>query len=349
MAPVIVSAAMAEILYPMAHEFITRDAQQLTSRTSAINGKTPEELATEGRYNYAPSFAAAVIFLALYVIILLANLIQYFWYRAWFWWPMLFSVALELIGYVARAFSVKHLDNKNAFIIQTVLILIAPAVMAAACYMAFGRIVLWVVPKSHQTFRQLWMPFRYITPLFVSFDVLSFAVQCVGGAMVASADTTTKANKGKNVVLVGLGIQLVTFGFFVLASMRFAFVLRTKLNSLPLPTETNWRFLLTTVNAASATILIRSVYRFLEFVLGVHNTLSDNEVYFYCLDALLIFVVVAAFVCVHPGMFLPYIGFRRRGLKFSKNAGRGLGSRFALGKGGMSDGILLRSSDGSER
>ena len=238
---------------------------------------------------------------------------------------------VELVGYVARAVSIKNLDEQNIFIIQTVFILVAPAVMAAACYQAFGRVVLWVVPPQYQSARHLWLPARHITPLFVGFDVLSFFIQVIGGAMVASADTPAKGNKGKNVVLVGLGLQLVTFGFFVLASIRFAVVLKTKLRTVVLPTERNWQLFLKVVNVASVIILLRTISRFLQFVLGTHSYPNDNEWYFYVFDALLMFLVALTFVCVHPGNYLPYLGIRRKNMQFSKNADRGFLSRFARG------------------
>jgi hypothetical protein len=240
---------------------------------------------------------------------------------------------VELIGYITRTISIKHIDNKGLFVIQTIMLLVAPAVMAAACYMAFGRIVLWVVPTQFQTMRYLWMPARRITLLFVTCDVLSFAIQSIGGGIDASADTTAKMNKGKNIILAGLGLQLFTFGFFVIASIRFTVVLRTKLKNESLPQETNWQLFLSIVNLASITILIRSVYRFISFVLGVQNTLADHEVFFYCLDALLIFIVVLAYICIHPGMYLPYLGLRRNKEEFSKNVRRGLFSGLARGKG----------------
>src|SRR5271163_2988233 len=89
--------------------------------------------------------------------------------------------------------------------------------------------------------------------------------------------------------------------------------------------------MLSVVNAASLTILIRSVYRLIEYSIGVHNFLSDHEVFFYCLDAFLILVVVIGFICVHPGMYLPYLGLRRKEMAFSRNANRGIFSGFAAG------------------
>ena len=240
---------------------------------------------------------------------------------------------MELIGYVTRADNIKHLDDKKLFILQTVFILVAPAVMAASCYMAFGRVVLWVTPPQFQSARHLWLPARRITPLFVGFDVLSFAVQVIGGSMSAAANTTDQENRAKDVVLVGLGLQVATFGFFVLASIRFSVVLRTKLRTVPLPTERNWHLFLTIINVASVIILVRTIARFLQFVLGVHNYTNEHEWYFYVFDSVLMFSVGAIFICVHPGYYLPYLGIRRKDLRFSKNADNGPFSRLARGRG----------------
>jgi hypothetical protein len=248
---------------------------------------------------------------------------------------------VELIGYVTRAVSIKHLDERTPFILQTVFLLVSPAVMAAACYMAFGRLIIWVLPPKYQSFRHLWLPARRITPLFVSFDILSFFVQVVGAALVAGADTIDKENNGKNIVLVGLALQLCTFGFFVIASIRLTVLLRTKLRNEPLPRDTNWPLFLGVINAASATILIRSVFRFVEFAIGVHNYLSNHEAFFYCLDALLIFAVVVGFLCVHPGNFLPFIGLRRKTMRFSSNVERGLFSKYSRGRGAAQGGAEM--------
>lgn len=191
--------------------------------------------------------------------------------------------------------------------------------MAAACYMAFGRVILWVVPREFQSARHLWLPAIRITPLFVGCDVLSFFVQIIGGAMLASANNPAEAEAGKNVVLVGLGIQIATFGFFVLASIRFAIVLRTKLRAVPLPTHPDWRLFLTVVNVASVFILVRTILRFVEYALGSSDYLSHHPWFFYFSDGLLVVLVAMVFIFVHPGQYLPYLGLRRKSLNFSDN------------------------------
>ncbi len=227
--------------------------------------------------------------------------------------------------------SIKSLDSRGLFIIQTVMILVAPAVMAAACYMAFGRIVLWVVPPRFQTARYLWVPARRITPIFVGGDVFSFFVQVIGGSIVGAANTPSAANRGKNILLGGLALQLACFGFFVVASVRLNVLLRRGLRDVALPKERNWQLFLTAINGANVLILFRTILRFVEFALGTKNYLQNHEWFFYAFDSALMFLVAALFVVIYPGHYLPYLGIRRKEQRFSKNADKGPFAKLARG------------------
>ena len=215
------------------------------------------------------------------------------------------------------------------------MILVAPAAMAAACYMAFGRIVLWVVPPRFQSARHLWVPARRITPVFVGSDIFSFFVQVVGGGMVAAANSKSALNRGKNILMFGLALQLAAFGFFVVASFRLNVLLRRGLRDVSLPKERNWQLFLTVINVANVLILFRTILRFVEFAMGTSNYLIDHEWFFYAFDSALMFLVAALFVVIHPGHFLPYLGIRRREQRFSKNADKGPFGKLARGQAAM--------------
>ncbi|EXJ80511.1 hypothetical protein A1O1_08656 [Capronia coronata CBS 617.96] len=294
-------------------------------------GKSLADFAKEGRYNYPPSFAAAVVFSVIYGLAMATNLVQIVRHRAWFWWVMNFAVAMELVGYITRAISVKDLGSRNVFIVQLVMVLVAPAVMAAACYMSFGRVVMWVIPREYQSAKTLWVPARRVTPIFAGCDVLSFFIQVAGGSMIASGNTHAKINTGRDVVLVGLALQLATFGFFVVTALRLMFMLKTKLLNVALPRDRNWPLFLFMVNVANVLILIRTTLRLIEYALGDTNYLLDHEWFFYVFDSVLMFLVVLVFIVFHPGHYLPYLGFKRKGLHFSKNADKGLFASLARG------------------
>ena len=83
--------AIFETLVPHLLEFTARAVND----TNDDGNKTPAQFAKEGRYSYVPSFGAAVVFLILFGVVLAANLVQWFYHRAWFWWVMIFAVSCK--------------------------------------------------------------------------------------------------------------------------------------------------------------------------------------------------------------------------------------------------------------
>jgi hypothetical protein len=102
-------------------------------------------------------------------------------------------------------------------------------------------------------------------------------VQTIGAGIVASTqasdpDFQSKENTGKNIVLVGLVIQILFFGLFSIIAVRFHFVGRR----LAIPDEQlimlagngdrkrqlrpNWEALLSAVNFACLCILVGLVF-----------------------------------------------------------------------------------------
>lgn len=61
------------------------------------------------------------------------------------------------------------------YLIQTLFLLLAPALLAASIYMFLGRIILVLQAESHAIMRKKWL-----TKVFVTGDVLSFLLQGSG-------------------------------------------------------------------------------------------------------------------------------------------------------------------------
>src|SRR5947207_11824171 len=92
-----------------------------------------------------------------------------------------------MMGYIVRVPSVHDVKNRTEYIIEFTMIILAPAVVAAGFYMAYARVIFWVTPPSYRTFRWMWVPARFITPIFVTFDVISFGIQVIGASIIAAA------------------------------------------------------------------------------------------------------------------------------------------------------------------
>ncbi|OQD99741.1 hypothetical protein PENVUL_c061G07704 [Penicillium vulpinum] len=293
-------------------------------------------------YHYNPSLAVAIVAAVLYTIAFLLTAIQWVRYRAWVWSVMVLSAAMEAIGYIGRCVSVKNPLQRDVYVLQFALVILAPVLMAACCYIIFSRILFLVVPKEQRTFRLCWVPPRWITPIFVGFDIIALLLQLGGAVMISTVEVTDKdarknLNTGKHVAQIGVIIQLVAFGLFAVAAVRFNFTSKRFTRSLDERYENvgekeyriggtvkhkNWPALLRVVNFSTILILVRSVYRLVEFTEGTTGYLSTHEWALYIFDALFIYPCVALFIYWHPGRYLPYLGFRLpKGAHDNSNSG----------------------------
>lgn len=65
------------------------------------------------------------------------------------------------------------------YVVQTLLLLVAPALIAASIYMILGRIIASVDGESYSLIRKRWL-----TKVFVTSDVVTFFIQ-LGGTSIS--------------------------------------------------------------------------------------------------------------------------------------------------------------------
>lgn len=164
-------------------------------------------------------------------------------------------------------------------------------------YSLLGRIVIHIEEEEKMPIR----PTR-ITCIFVIGDVASFFLQAGGGGAQAMKSQAA-AEMGNRLVLFGLGVQLAFFFFFVLLVVLFE--CRTFDQDIG-PYQGNWKNLLKALELSCILILIRSVYRLIEFTDGYNGFIMRNEVFFYLFDTLMMFLLQLLFNVFHPGTVLVY-------------------------------------------
>jgi hypothetical protein len=72
---------------------------------------------TVSPYGYLPSVPMAIIGATLFSIATLISLFQYFKYKSWFFYSMMFGALLESSGYIGRAYSSTHLTDTTSFLV----------------------------------------------------------------------------------------------------------------------------------------------------------------------------------------------------------------------------------------
>jgi hypothetical protein len=192
-----------------------------------------------------------------------------------------------MVGYRARAAARNKTDELIPHVIQSVFILVAPALFAASVYMALGRII-----KSIQAQPLSIIRVKLLTRLFVMGDLVSFAVQSGGASMMAVSDDP---KLGEGMIIAGLVVQIVVFGMYIVTSAIFHHSVRTQRRNVYANYGDNWEKLLIMLYVVSALIMVRSVFRVVEYVMGQDGYLLRHEWTLYVFDALLMFAAVAIF------------------------------------------------------
>jgi hypothetical protein len=90
--------------------------------------------------------------------------------------------------------------------------------VAAFNYMLFGRLL-----RTYSTdVKVLGVSERWMTRIFLVFDVISFISQSTGAALLAGATSTlTDVALGQHMIIGGLLLQLSSFDFFTVVAVRF--------------------------------------------------------------------------------------------------------------------------------
>jgi hypothetical protein len=118
--------------------------------------------------------------------------------------------------------------------------------------------------------------------------------------MLTTAKSTDDVRRGENIILGGLGIQVLFFGFFIVVTMIFHRRIARAPTPKSLRTAAPWRKLLCALYATSMLIMVRSIYRVAEYAEGQGGELQSKEFWLYIFDALPMVVVAYAFIWMHP-------------------------------------------------
>ncbi|PWY92331.1 RTA1 like protein [Aspergillus heteromorphus CBS 117.55] len=260
-------------------------------------------------YYYTPSAAAAGIFIVLFGISTLLHLYQLVGTRSWFMIPFFIGGILETIGYIGRLLSAEQSPNftTGPYAMQSALLLIAPAFLAASIYMTLGRII-----RMLHADKQSVIGLRWLTKIFVTGDVLSFLMQASGAGLMVS--DTSDASTGEHVIIGGLFVQIIFFGFFLITALIFQKRLAKNPTSESVEMSRVWRRHMAALYVSSTFIFVRSILRVVEYIQGYNGYLMKHEAFIYIFDALLMFITMEVLQFIHPSQINCILG---RGDRYS--------------------------------
>ncbi|KAM0547816.1 hypothetical protein ACHAPJ_010162 [Fusarium lateritium] len=177
---------------------------------------------------------------------------------------------------------------------QNMFILVAPALFAASIYMILGRIIRSLNADKYSLLKP-----TKLTRTFVLGDVLSFLIQGGGAGMsaVQNPDVTKWAEK---IVIIGLVIQIVIFGLFCVVSVVFHRRMHRSPTTESFSTPIPWVSTLYMLYAVSLLIMVRSIFRIIEYAQGYTGYSLSHEWTLYVFDTLLMWLVTVIFAWRYP-------------------------------------------------
>lgn len=204
-----------------------------------------------------------------------------------------------MVGYGARTGARDKTDRIMPYAIQNMFIIVAPVLFAASIYMVLGRIITSIHAEKYSKIRP-----SKLTLTFVLGDVASFVIQGgASGLMVIQKPGLAKW--GERIIIIGLVVQIVMFGLFCAIAMIFHRKMRQAPTVDSLDGLIPWEQSLYMLYAVSFLIMVRSIFRVIEFAQGYTGYALSHEWTLYVFDSLLMWIVTVLFAWRFPDRLKP--------------------------------------------
>ncbi|KAH8991588.1 RTA1-domain-containing protein, partial [Lactarius akahatsu] len=258
------------------------------------------------QYGYVPTEWVCITFLSIFGISTFFHTVQAFYSRLWWLIPSAILCGfLELTGWSGRLWSSQNPFLDKPYIMQAVTLIIAPTPLVAANFVLLGRIIRRLGPQYSRL-----TPRRY-TIIFVSCDIISLVVQAIGGSVASGTQTSaSQVNLGSNIALGGTVFQLVAIVVYCSCAAEFLtrYAYDRPIRSAGEATRgvmgRPLKRMLYAMSIMTAFIVVRTIYRVIEFVDGWNGKVNTTQWYFVVFDGIMISLAMLTLNAFHPGVYL---------------------------------------------
>jgi hypothetical protein len=122
----------------------------------------------------------------------------------------------------------------------------------------------------------------------------------ISGAGIMVTGSSSSSSTGQNVIIGGLFVQIIFFGFFLISALVFQQRIRADSAASAVADQYPWRKHMWALHSSSILVLIRSVVRVVEYIQGTYGYVMGHEAFIYVFDGLLMFALMVIFVVIHP-------------------------------------------------
>lgn len=239
-------------------------------------------------YGYIPSLGAGIVFIVLFALSLFVHLIHAVRFREMTSALLVIGALAEALGWVARTWSSQCPYTRNAFLMQTTTLIIAPTFFTAAAYVVLGRLIILAGPKS-SAFKA-----RTYIIVFVTCDLISLIVQAVGGSIASGESNKINGNTkpGTRIMVAGILFQMASMTIFVGVLVDFLVRCTRLLDNILKAAQFR---VIAAMMLSVVAIYTRSIYRTIELIQGWEGYLMTHERFFIGFDAALMVFAVAIY------------------------------------------------------
>ena len=124
------------------------------------------------------------------------------------------------------------------------------------------------------------------------------------GGGILSKGTASAVKLGQIVILLGLFVQIIFFGLFIVVTYIFYRRMGANPTRKALSPEMPWKKYMYALFAVSALIVIRSLFRIIEYAQGNGGSIMRHEVLLYLFDSVLMFAVLVTLNVMHPSQII---------------------------------------------
>ncbi|KAI6110390.1 RTA1 like protein-domain-containing protein [Pisolithus croceorrhizus] len=267
----------------------------LAGTVSAVqdnNGKTIVQIV----YDYDPNRVAAAVAGSLYLLCSVCLFARAISNRArWALFLPIGSMNIG-IGFLIRIVLPNNPDSSMLFVSQQLLILLSPAAFLAFNYFVYGQLATNCLDPSYSQIQLC----EVATWFIISLNFLISMVQTFGGVLQIFKSVSTD-KVGVTIVLVGLAIEAAPFALFFLLCLHVYMHIRAA--GISLSSET-WGPIVQALLFSSALIMLRYIYRIVEYAQGSGGYLMTHELWLYLLDTLPLFIGVIVYIPFWPPKYI---------------------------------------------
>ncbi|KAF9915323.1 hypothetical protein BX616_006409 [Lobosporangium transversale] len=318
---------------------------------SVPNTPTPDTTPVtkrRGILKYEPSIPGNIIFGVCYL--LLGITFSYHIHRQKDRWALCLPIGAfaSALGFFIKTSLDPDSLKLIIYIVQNGLIVISPSAFLAFNFMLYGRFIAAVDPNfdtsgnsnpgskgssKMQKSRFSFIPPRIVGRTFIWSDLLSFLVQISAGGMQAGGakGNSQLADIGSKLFLIGVTVQGVSYCLFTalltVAVHRLIAERKQKGRQLAqtsllqgknyMGLDQHTAIVVGGLYFSSIFIIIRSIFRIVEFAEGYDGHLSSNEIYVFVLDAAPLVLAIGVFAFFWPTILLSKITTYTREVAFN--------------------------------